>query len=172
MKNSILIIFSGLLLACNAGKAEVKPDAAVVVAPAPTPTPTPTVEVKPVQHIELQIASVGNTMDFDKKTLEVPTGAEVHLVFKNNTNMQGFLHNWALVKPGTEAKVAANGLKAGVDGNYVDPYDQDMMFFTPLAQPGKTTEVTFTAPAPGKYPYICTFPGHYMMMKGVLTVTQ
>jgi azurin len=30
--------------------------------------------------------------------------------------------------------------------------------------------VTFTAPAAGDYPYICTFPGHYMTMRGVMHV--
>ena len=46
-----------------------------------------------------------------------------------------------------------------------------VLAFTPLAAPKQAAEVTFTAPAPGKYPYICTFPGHYLLMKGVLTVT-
>jgi len=40
-----------------------------------------------------------------------------------------------------------------------------------LVEPGTSGETTFTAPAAGTYPYICTFPGHYLMMKGVLTVT-
>jgi azurin len=40
---------------------------------------------------------------------------------------------------------------------------------TPMAKPGETTEVTFTAPAAGTYPFICTVPGHYMLMKGVFT---
>jgi len=40
-----------------------------------------------------------------------------------------------------------------------------------LAKPGGNAEVTFQAPAAGKYPYICSFPGHYMVMKGTLTVT-
>jgi azurin len=37
---------------------------------------------------------------------------------------------------------------------------------------GETTEVTFKAPAaPGTYPYLCTFPGHYAAgMKGTLVV--
>jgi uncharacterized cupredoxin-like copper-binding protein len=49
--------------------------------------------------------------------------------------------------------------------------DHDMLVHMPLAKPGESSEVTFTAPEPGKYPYICTVPGHYMMMKGVLTIT-
>jgi azurin len=76
-----------------------------------------------------------------------------------------------LVKPGTEASVAAAGLKLGEAAGYFDVRDKDALAHTDLAKPGTTSEVTFDAPAPGDYPYICTFPGHYMMMKGVLTVT-
>ena len=38
--------------------------------------------------------------------------------------------------------------------------------------PGNSVEVTFTAPStPGDYPYICTVPGHFYMMKGIMKVT-
>jgi azurin len=77
-----------------------------------------------------------------------------------------------LVKTGTEAAVAAAGLKTGEGAGYVDVRDHDMVAHTPQAKPGETVDITFTAPdTPGAYPYICTTPGHYMMMKGVLTVT-
>jgi azurin len=95
----------------------------------------------------------------------------VHLVLKNNATMATLPHNWALVKSGTEASVAAAGLKLGDKAGYIDVSDHDMLVHTPLAKPGESSDVTFTAPEPGKYPYICTVPGHYMMMKGVLTIT-
>ncbi len=34
--------------------------------------------------------------------------------------------------------------------------------------PGTSVDFSFTAPPAGDYPYICTFPGHYIMMKGLL----
>jgi azurin len=138
---------------------------------APPPAPSAVVAPKPAQHVELEIASQANTMTFDKTSLTVPTGAEVHLVFKNNATMSTLPHNWVLVKTGTEASVAAAGLKLGEKAGYSDVADHDMLVHTPLAKPGETSEITFTAPEPGKYPYICTVPGHYMLMKGVLTVT-
>jgi azurin len=141
------------------------------VASAPTKPEPPVEAPKPVQHVELQIASVANTMAFDKTALSVPTGAEVHLVFKNASTMATLPHNWALVNPGTEASVAAAGLKYGDKAGYIDVFNHDMLVHTPLAKQGETSEVTFIAPAAGTYPYICTVPGHYMLMKGVLTVT-
>jgi azurin len=138
---------------------------------APPPAPSASASAAPVQHVEIQMASVANTMAYDKTKLSVPTGAEVHLTLKNNATMATLPHNWVLVKPGTEASVAAGGLKMGDPAGYIDVRDKNMLVHTPLAKPGETVDVTFTAPDPGTYPYICTFPGHYMMMKGVLTVT-
>jgi azurin len=147
------------------------PQAASAATTAPA-APTETEAPKPAQHVEIQIASMANTMTFDKTVLTVPAGAEVHLVIKNNATMSTLPHNWVLVKPGTEASVAAAGLKLGEQAGYFDVRDKDALAHTPMAKPGETSEVTFTAPTePGKYPYICTVPGHYMMMKGVLTVT-
>jgi uncharacterized cupredoxin-like copper-binding protein len=41
-----------------------------------------------------------------------------------------------------------------------------------LAGPGDTVQVTFTVPSkPGRYPFICTFVGHYQAgMTGTLVV--
>jgi azurin len=108
-------------------------------------------------------------MKFDKTSLTAPAGSEVHLVVKN-AKPGNLAHNWVLVNVGKEAAVAAAGLSAGPAGSYVTP-GPDVLAFTPLAQPGKTSEVTFQAPPAGNYPYICSFPGHYLMMKGTLVVT-
>ena len=109
-------------------------------------------------------------MAYDKTKLSVPTGAEVHLVLKNHATMKTMPHNWVLVQQGTQAKVAAEGLAKAPDAGWLVE-SPNVLAHTGLALPGETTEVTFTAPAPGAYPYICTVPGHYMLMKGVLTVT-
>ena len=136
------------------------------------PAPAATASAKAAQKVELSIASVANTMTYDKTALTVPAGAEVHLTLKNNATMSTLPHNWVLLtKSGTEASVAAAGLKMGEPAGYIDVRDKDILAFTPQAKPGGTSEVTFTAPAAGTYPYICTTPGHYLMMKGVLTVT-
>ena len=166
-----------LTAACGKGSDDVHPvqTTGTTAVPAETatvaPKPEPTVAAKPVQHVELLIASVANTMTFDKTAMPVPAGAEVHLVFKNNATASTLPHNWVLVKPGTEASVALAGVKLDQAG-YVDVRNHDMLAHTTQAKPGgDTAEVTFTAPEAGTYPYICTTPGHYVMMKGVLTVT-
>jgi azurin len=185
---TISVAFLAIALAsaaCSKSQADTGNSGTTNAMPTPPPPPatapaataaapaTACAAAKPAEHVEIQIATVANTMTFDKTKLSVPAGAEVHLTLKNNATMSTLPHNWVLVKPGTEATVAAAGLKLGEQAGYFDPRDEDALAHTPMAKPGETSEVTFTAPAtPGDYPYICTIPGHYMMMKGVLTVTQ
>jgi azurin len=137
---------------------------------APPAAPSAAAPAPAAPKVEIQIASVGNLMAFDKTKLTVPTGAEVHVTLKNSGTQEVMQHNWVLVNPGKEASVAAEGLARAPTAGYVVA-GPDVLAYTPLTKPGGTAETTFTAPAPGTYPYICTFPGHYIMMKGVLTVT-
>ena len=44
----------------------------------------------------------------------------------------------------------------------------NVLAHTALIKMGDHGEAVFTVPAAGKYPFICTFPGHYVTMKGTL----
>lgn len=181
MRNITSVLFVTLALTSIAcGKSESSPT------PTPSPQPTSTgvapatsaapvvsasaapAAAEPAQEVVL---NVNNDMKFDKTMLMVKAGAKVHIVVKSTATMPTMPHNWVLVKPGTEATVALDGLNKAPDAGYVAEGDANVLAATPLAQPGKTAEVTFTAPAAGKYPYICTVPGHYITMKGVLMVS-
>jgi azurin len=94
----------------------------------------------------------------------------VTLTLKNNGKSEAMVHNWVLVKAGTEMDVGNAGAAAGEAKNFV-PESPNVLAASKLAKPGKTVTVTFTAPeTAGDYPYICTYPGHYVFMKGVLKV--
>jgi azurin len=119
---------------------------------------------------EITVSSVGNTMAYNTTTLTVRSGQTVHLTLKNQATDASMSHNWVLVKPGTQDEVAAEGQKAGESAGFL-PLVADVLAHTPQIKPGQTGDVTFTAPEPGSYPYLCTNPGHAQTMKGVLTVT-
>ncbi|WP_420845224.1 plastocyanin/azurin family copper-binding protein [Maribacter litopenaei] len=47
----------------------------------------------------------------------------------------------------------------------------EVLFATALVNPDQTVTLRFKAPSePGEYPYICTFPGHWRIMQGVMKV--
>lgn len=178
-----LAIGTALLLAfapaCNAkhASANPRPETTTVTPPAPvaarppTPAAAPAAPAPGSDTVEIKISSVKDLMKFDTAQISVKTGAKVHILFHSNATMDVLPHNWVLVNPGTEAAVALAGLQKGLEGGYIDP-GPNVLAYTALAKPGQTVETTFTAPAPGTYSYICTCPGHYMMMHGKFIVTS
>ena len=118
----------------------------------------------------LEISSVGDTMAYDKTALEAKAGETVKLTLKNVATSPAMVHDWVLVKPGKAETVAMDGLKAGPDKGYLSE-SPDILAHTHLVKPGESDSIEFKAPSqPGDYPYICTYPGHFVLMKGVLTV--
>ncbi len=84
-------------------------------------------------------------------------------------------HNWVLVRPGAEEQVGQAAaqmvaLADGFDRHYV-PDSPDVLVHTRILDPKTSSTIYFTAPkAPGRYPFLCSFPGHYQLMRGVLVV--
>lgn len=120
----------------------------------------------------LMVQAVPNKMQFAPRELRVKAGAKVRLIFENPDLM---LHNLLILAPGSAEEVGAlaDKLAAQPDGmarGYI-PASAKVLHATPLVQPRRKAELVFTAPAaPGDYPFICTFPGHWRMMRGVLVV--
>ena len=120
---------------------------------------------------EIKIASASG-LQFNLKTLKVKAGEGVALTFENPDSMA---HNWVLVQKGAEERVGdlANKMVAMPDGyarHYV-PESPDVLCYTRLLEPGKKTTIYFNAPKqPGSYPYFCSFPGHWQVMRGLLVV--
>ncbi len=108
-------------------------------------------------------------LKFDKEYFEVPEGSKVKLVFNNNDDM---LHNLLITKQGKGQEVGEMALKMGLEGSrlgYV-PTSNDVLFNTCIIQPEASQAIYFVAPAAGDYPYVCTYPGHYLVMKGIMRV--
>ncbi|MEC8013416.1 MAG: azurin [Verrucomicrobiota bacterium] len=124
-----------------------------------------------------EIVITGNdTMQFDLKAFEVKAGEKVSLTLKNTGKLPKIAmgHNLVLLKKGVSA--IAFGQKAmGAGANATNPLPdsvkEDVIASTKLLGPGESDTVSFTAPAdPGNYEYVCTFPGHFAMMRGTMTV--
>ncbi len=122
----------------------------------------------------IRISALPNEMKYDIKEFTVEAGKPVVIIFKNPDFMQ---HNLVIAKPGSLKIVgqAADKLAPdpkAADLNYV-PDIPEILFHTPLVDPQATRELEFTAPVqPGDYPYVCTFPGHWSIMNGVMKVTK
>lgn len=131
-----------------------------------------------VAAIELK-PHASNPLGYDKTDLTVKAGQKVKLTLNNTGSIAPQPHNFLLIKPGKEMAVGAQANAMMTDPqamskSYIpDASKADILANTKLVQPGGTETIEFTAPAEaGDYPYMCTFPGHWLLMKGVLHVTK
>ncbi len=111
-------------------------------------------------------------LTFKQATIKAKAGETLKFTLRNPDVVP---HNWALLKPGTLQKVGdlTNGLIADPEAylrHYV-PQTDDVIVYTDIVEPGERFTVFFQVPKePGRYPYLCTFPGHWMVMNGMLIV--
>jgi azurin len=109
-------------------------------------------------------------LKFSIASFDVKPGAHVKLDFANVSDM---LHNLVVVKPGTAIKVGEQAMRMGLEGAKLDyvPRTDDVLFYTSMLEPEKSQTIYFVAPTtPGEYTYVCTFPGHYIVMQGTMRV--
>ena len=111
-------------------------------------------------------------MRYDQTQLEVKPGQKIRLIFNNYDDMQ---HNLVIVKPNSMDKVGETAAKLGTVGNKVNyvPKMSEVLFHTSIIQPTSNESIYFEVPKfEGKYGFVCTMPGHYMLMRGSILVKK
>lgn len=109
-------------------------------------------------------------MRYDLKQFTIKAGSKVRLNFNNDDDMQ---HNLVIVTQGSAESVAQAALDMGIKGlnNAYIPASEAVLYHTTLLEPGTLQSIYFVAPEkPGFYQFVCTVPGHYVTMKGVMIV--
>jgi azurin len=114
----------------------------------------------------------GKNLSFSTRTLTARPGEPLRLTFSNPDVVP---HNWVLIRPGALARFGdlVNKVVAEPDAalrHYI-PRSKDVIAYTDIVGPQEQFSIFFRAPdAKGRYPYLCTFPGHWMVMNGELVV--
>jgi lysophospholipase L1-like esterase/azurin len=122
--------------------------------------------------ISVTIKAIPERLLFDVREFKVKAGAPVKLTFENPDVTP---HNLLVVQPGAADEVGMAGnemakLPDGMARGFV-PDNPKILQRTKLLNQGTEETLRFKAPSePGRYPYICTFPGHWLVMKGEMVV--
>lgn len=155
----ILFILAALLLTATAERTE-------RLDPVAERTAYDTVET-------IVLEPVGNEMKFATEEITAKAGTRLKVVMNNTASDAAMYHNFSLLdmEVGDEAGIEEIAMAALEAGETFIPDHEALIASTPMAAPGERTEVEFTVPEPGDYPYICLFPGHYLSMRGVLHAT-
>jgi azurin/DNA-binding transcriptional ArsR family regulator len=122
----------------------------------------------------IRIQTIPEKLSFDLKWFVVEAGKAVQIVLFNPDAMP---HNLLVSKPGSLEAVGTAGttmpMPTDPDAKAFVPDSPAVLYSTKLIKEGETERLGFTAPAePGEYVYVCTFPGHWVRMYGVMLVVE
>ena len=122
-------------------------------------------------EFKIVISCIKEKLIYDIKEFTTRTGQKVTVIFKNDDYPP---HNLIFVKPGTADEVAALAIALGAEGfaKQFRPDTDKILWGSTMLEHGQRATIQFTAPAPGDYPYVCTFPGHSIIMRGVMHVVK
>ena len=117
-----------------------------------------------------------DAMKYDPKEITVPSSCkQFSITLKHNGKMPAAAmgHNVVIAKTADKDGVLADGAAAKIENNFVKPNDERVVAHTKLIGGGQEDTLTFDVSklAAGEaYEYFCSFPGHYAIMNGKLTV--
>ena len=123
-----------------------------------------------VKTIEMKAIPI---MKYDVNSFSVKPGQPVRIILKNEESMP---HNVVIVEPGSFPDRIIEDLATlygSADASGLDyiPQTDTVLFHTAMINVDESTELLFFAPeSEGVYPYLCTYPGHWATMNGVMEV--
>ena len=148
--------------------------------PAETPAgpaaPSASTAPAPAAHDGRKVEVIANdAMKFSLVEITAKPGERLSVTLVNTGSTPKFSmgHNWVLLTAAADVDAFLVAAGEAATTEYVPASKRgEILTATKLLGPGERDTVTFAAPsAPGRYPFICSFPGHAQVgMRGVLIV--
>ncbi|MBK5191796.1 MAG: azurin [Flavobacteriaceae bacterium] len=169
-KKLMLVLTAIAMVSC--GEKKEKEQIKLTDQPAET-TESVTQEKSAQDENVVEITITGNDqMQFNMAEMKVKAGQTVRITLKHigkmDKNVMG--HNWVLLTQGTEIGAFGQAAVAAKATDYVPAGTTQVIAHTKLLSGGESDTIEFVAPAAGTYDFICSFPGHYAIMKGKFIV--
>jgi azurin len=116
-------------------------------------------------------------MTYNTKRIEILAGQKVSLTLKNvgKIPVKTMGHNLVILKPDTPIAAFAGKAHAAKSRSYIPEAAEDRKWIvahTRLLGGGESDTITFSIQEPGKYPFICSSPGHFSEMQGTIFVLE
>ena len=152
--------------------------AALMLSPATTSAQSDTAdnEKKGAKKADQEVVVEANDqMQFNKKAFEIKAGDTIKLTLKHVGKLPKIAmgHNLVILQKGTNLAGWASKAMTAAATNYV-PTDEAskkaVIAKTKVLGGGETDSVTFSIKEAGEYQYLCSFPGHFALMQGKITV--
>lgn len=162
-----IVMLMGVLAITSCGKKETPQTEE------PQVTETPSDEGQQTAVSNVLVIEGNDQMQFSTNELRALAGKPITLTLKHVGKIpkEDMGHNLVILKEGTdEAAFAAKAINAK-DTDYIPVSEKaSIVAHTKLLGGGEEDTIKFTVDKKGTYNFLCTFPGHVAMMKGVLIV--
>ena len=111
-------------------------------------------------------------MKFDQNVLNAKVGQKITLTLKHGGKMDKSImgHNFVLLKKNVDLAKFSQEAVQSASNDYIPSNSKDIIAHTKMLGGGESDTITFEAPAKGSYVYVCSFPGHFALMRGILRV--
>jgi azurin len=121
------------------------------------------------------VVEANDQMQFNKKAFEIKAGDTIKLTLKHVGKLPKIAmgHNLVILQKGTNLAGWASKAMTAAATNYI-PVDEAskkaVIAKTKVLGGGESDSVTFSIKEAGEYQYLCSFPGHFALMQGKITV--
>lgn len=122
------------------------------------------------QPVKTIVINSNDQMRFDTNEIRVKAGEKIKLTLNHTGKLpkNAMGHNFVLLEAGTDVAKFSQAAMNAKATEYIP--SKGVIAHTKLIGGGESTTIEFTAPKKGTYEFICSFPGHYAMMKGKFIV--
>ena len=164
-----MVVLMGFLAITSCGKKETAPtEEATEINETSTEG-----EAAPATAENVLVIEGNDQMQFSTNELKAVAGKPITLTLKHvgKTPKEAMGHNLVILQEGTDEAAFATKAMNAKDTDYIPASEKaSIVAHTKLLGGGEQDKIEFTIDKKGTYNFLCTFPGHFAMMKGVLIV--
>ncbi len=119
------------------------------------------------ETIEVLLQPMKSRLRFNQDTINIPAGKNIQIKFTNSDNMP---HNLVIGKPGSLEIIGKTSERLVGKSNFIPNIDEVLFSLKSIA-PKENAILSFIAPKEkGDYIFVCTYPGHWRTMNGILSI--
>ena len=172
--SSLLVVFSFIFMSCGGG--DTSSSSTTNETPETVTTTPPVTETPAAADADgvVELTLEGNDqMQFNLKELRVKEGQTVRLTLNHVGTMakNAMGHNFVLLKEGVDLADFGQKAATAMENDYIPASEEgNIIAHTKMLGGGESDTIEFEAPAKGTYEFLCSFPGHYALMRGVFIV--
>lgn len=162
-----------LLIGCLAITSCRKKEATPMGDPTEVSEPTSNSKGHPAATSNVLLITGNDQMQFNTNELRAQAGKPITLTLKHIGKIpkEAMGHNIVILREGINEAAFAVKAAAAQETDYIPVSEKaSIIAHTKLLGGGEQDTIEFTIDKKGTYNFLCSFPGHYAIMKGVLIV--